>query len=68
MNEQFHPNLFVFDRARAADDFLFATGGDRCRYPSKSRREKPHWLKQNEGRYRRIEDVLREDAPRMSSV
>jgi hypothetical protein len=68
MNEQFHPNLFVFDRARAADDFLFATGGDRCRYLSKSRREKPHWLKQNKGRYRRIEDVLREDAPRMSFV
>ena len=68
MNEQFHPNLFVFDRTRAADGFLFATGGDRCRYLGKSRREKPHWLKQNEGRYRRIEDVLREDAPRMSSV
>jgi hypothetical protein len=68
MNEQFHPNLFVFDRARAADDFLFATGGDRCRYLGKSRREKPDWLKQNEGRFRPIEDVLREDAPRMSSV
>jgi len=68
MNEQFHPNLFVFDRTRAADGFLFATGRDRCLYLGKSRREKPHWLKQNEGRYRRIEDVPREDAPRMSSV
>ena len=68
MNEQFHPNLFVFDRTRAADGFLFATGRDRCRYLGMSRREKPHWLKQNEGRHRRIEDVLREDAPRMSSV
>ena len=25
--------------------------------------EKPVWLKQNEGRHRRIEDVLREDSP-----
>ncbi len=68
MNEQFHPNLFVFDRTRTADGLLFATGGDRCRYLGKSRREKPDWLKQNEGRCRRIEDVLREDAPRMPSV
>jgi hypothetical protein len=68
MNEQFHPNLLVFDRTRAADGFLFATGGDRCRYLGKSRREKPDWLKQNEGRYQRIEDVRREDAPRMPPV
>jgi hypothetical protein len=68
MNEQFHPNLFVFDPARVADGLLFATNGDRCRYLSKSSREKPDWLKQNEGRFRRIEDVLRQDAPRMSSV
>ena len=68
MNKQLHPNLFVFDRARTADGLLFATGGDRCRYLGKSSREKPDWLKQNEGKYRRIEDVLREDAPRMPSV
>jgi hypothetical protein len=68
MNEQIHPNLFVFDRARTADGLLFVTGGDRCRYLGKSSREKPDWLKQNEGRYRPIEDVLREDAPRMPSV
>ena len=68
MNEQFHPNLFVFAPARVADGLLFATNGDRCRYLSKSSREKPDWLKQNEGRFRRIEDVLRQDAPRMSSV
>ena len=61
MNEQIHPNLFVFDRARTADGLLFVTGGDRCRYLGKSSREKPDWLKQNEGRYRRIEDVLREE-------
>ena len=68
MNEQFHPNLFVFDRTRTADGLLFATGGERCRYLGKSSWEKPGWLKQNEGRYRRIEDVLRDDAPRVPSV
>jgi hypothetical protein len=68
MNEQIHPNLFVFDRARTADGLLFVTGGDRCRYLGKSSREKPDWLKQNEGRYQPIEDVLREDTPRMPSV
>jgi hypothetical protein len=60
MNEQIHPNLFVFDRARTADGLLFVTGGDRCRYLGKSSREKPDWLKQNEGRYRRIDDFERE--------
>ena len=68
MNEQIHRNLFVLDRARTADGLLFVTGGDRCRYLGKSSREKPDWLKQNEGRYRRIEDVSRENAPRMPSV
>ena len=63
MNKHLHPNLFIFDRARTAEGFLFATGGDRARYLGKSSREKPEWLKQNEGRYRRIEDVLRDGAP-----
>ena len=30
--------------------------------------ERPRWLKQNEGKCRRLEDVLRDDAPRMPSV
>ena len=68
MNGQFDRNLFLFDRARTADGLLFATGGDRCRYLGKSSREKPDWLKQNEDRYRSIEDVLREEAPTMLSV
>src|SRR5271154_5029830 len=68
MNEKIHPNLFVFDRARTADGLLFVTGGDRCRYLGQWSWEKPDWLKQNEGRYRCIEDVLRDDAPRMPSV
>ena len=68
MNKQLHPNLFVFDRARTADGFLFATHGDRARYLGQWSWEKPDWLKQNEGRYRSIEDVLREEAPTMLSV
>ena len=68
MNKQLHPNLFVFDRARTADGLLFATGGDRCRYLGQWSWEKPDWLKQNEGRHRSIEDVLREEAPTMLSV
>ena len=68
MNKRVHPNLFVFDRARTAEGLLFATGGDRCRYLGQWSWEKPDWLKQNEGRYRNIEDVLREEAPTMLSV
>jgi hypothetical protein len=68
MNKQLHPNLFVFDQARTADGLLFATGNDRCRYLGKSSREKPDWLKQNEGRYCRIEDVPRKDAPGTPAV
>ena len=51
----------MIDRTRVADGFEFATGGDRCRYLGKSRREKPHWLKQNEGRFRRLDDIEQED-------
>ena len=58
----------MIDKSRVADGLLFATGGERCRYLGKSRRERADWLKQNEGRYRRIEDVLRDDAPRVPSV
>jgi hypothetical protein len=68
MNEQLRPNRFVFDQTRTADGLLFATNGDRCRYLGMSAREKQAWLKRNSGRYRRIEDVLRDDAPRAPSV
>ena len=47
---------------------MFATHNDRARYLGQWSWDKPNWLKQNEGRYRRIEDVLREDTPRMPSV
>ena len=61
MKKQLHPNLFVFDRARTAEGLLFATHGDRARYLGQWSWEKPDWLV-NEGRYRSIEDVLREGA------
>jgi hypothetical protein len=50
----------VINRALIADGLLFTTPGDRCRYLGKSRREKPRWLKENAGRYRRLEDVEQE--------
>ena len=51
-----------------ADGLLFATGGDRCRYLGQWSWDKPNWLKQSEGRYRRIEDVLGDGAPKTPSV
>jgi len=68
MNKKLHPNLFVFDRARIAEGFLFATHNDRARYLGQWSRDKPNWLKQNEGGYRRIEDVLGDGAPETPSV
>jgi len=52
----------VIDDTLVADGLLFATHGDRCRYLGKSRSEKPHWLKENEGRFRRIDDIEQEFA------
>ena len=63
MKKQLHPNLFVFDESRTAEGFLFATHNDRWHYLGQWSWDKPDWLKQNEGRYRRIEDVLRDGAP-----
>ena len=68
MNGQFDRNLFVLDRTRVADSFLFATHGDRARYLGKSQREKPHWLKQNEGRFRRLNDIELESVRRALAV
>ena len=48
--------------------FYSPQADDRGRYLGQWSWEKPDWLKQNEGRYRRIEDVLREDAPGTPSV
>jgi len=42
---------------------VFATRGERCRYIGMSLRDRQQWLKKNEGRWRRIEDVQQEAAP-----
>jgi hypothetical protein len=68
MKKQLHPNLFEFDESRTAEGFLFATHNDRARYLGQWSWDKPDWLKQNEGRYRRIEDVLRDGAPGMPGI
>ena len=68
MNGQFDRNLFVLDRTRVADDFLFARHGDRARYLGQSQREKPLWLKQNEGRFRRLDDIELESLRRAPAV
>jgi hypothetical protein len=58
----------VINRSLIADGLLFTTPGDRCRYLGKSRREKPRWLKENAGRYRRLEDVEQESAELCRSI
>jgi hypothetical protein len=68
MKGQFDRNLFVLDRTRVADGFLFATHGDRARYLGQSQREKPLWLKQNEGRFRRLNDIKLESFRRAPAV
>jgi predicted DNA-binding transcriptional regulator AlpA len=42
----------------------FATPLDRCRYGGTSRWDRPQWLKDHPGVWRRVEDVLREAASR----
>jgi hypothetical protein len=52
----------VINYSLVADRLLFATHGDRCHYLGKSSREKTHWLKENAGRFLRIDDIERESA------
>jgi len=52
----------VIDYNLVADGLLFATAGYRCRYFGTPSWEKPHWLEENKGRYRRLDDVLQEFA------
>lgn len=47
----------VMDSNLIVDGLLFATAGDRCRYLGKSSREKPGWLRENAGRFVRLDDV-----------
>lgn len=52
----------VIDDKLVADGLLFTTAGYRCRYLGTPNWDKPRWLKENRGRYQRIEDVVREPA------
>ena len=62
MNGQFTWDSSVFDRSRVADGYLFATHRDRCLYLGKSARDRLHWLKENPGKWRSLEDVEQEVA------
>jgi hypothetical protein len=53
-------NRAGIDENLVVDGLIFATPGDRCRYLGTSNREKPRWLEQNKGRYRRLDNVLQE--------
>jgi hypothetical protein len=68
MNAQSTGEAVMIDQTRVADGFLFATHQDRCRYLGKSQREKPDWLKQNEGRFRRLNDIELESLRRAPAV
>src|SRR5664279_2659012 len=52
----------MIDRTRVADGYLFATHGDRCFYLGKSASDRLHWLKENPGNWRSLEDVKQEAA------
>lgn len=62
MNGQFNWDSSVFDRSRVADGYLFATHRDRCLYLGESARGRLHWLKENPGQWRSLEDVEQEVA------
>ena len=52
-----------FAKSHTFDGYVFATPNERCRYASLSLRHlQQQWLKKNEGRWRRIEDVQQEAA------
>ena len=52
----------AIDKNLVVDGLLFATPGHRCSYLGTSNREKPRWLEENKGGYRRLEDVLQGSA------
>jgi hypothetical protein len=62
MNGQFNWDSSVFDRSRVAGGYMFATHRDRCLYFGKSARDRLHWLKENPGKWRSLEDVEQEVA------
>jgi hypothetical protein len=57
-------NCLEINQALVLEGIEFATPLDRCRYGGTSRRDRPQWLKDHPGVWRRVEDVLREAASR----
>jgi predicted DNA-binding transcriptional regulator AlpA len=57
-----HDNLSTIVEGRVCEGILFATPRDRALYIGTLVRNRPQWLKQNAGRWRRIEDIQREAA------
>ncbi len=62
MNAQLNREPVVIDKTRVVGDLLFATHRDRALYLGTLVRNRPRWLEENTGRWRRIEDVQREAA------
>jgi hypothetical protein len=54
------PNREPVDRSLVVGNLLFATPRDRCLYIGTSIRDRPLWLEEHAGDWRRIEDVQRE--------
>jgi len=52
----------VIDQSRVAEGLLFDEHRDRCIYLGLWSWQKPQWLKDNAGKWRRLEDVQREAA------
>ena len=52
----------MIDQSRVADGYLIATHRDRCLYVGKSDKNRLHWLKENPGKWRSLEDVQQEVA------
>jgi hypothetical protein len=53
-----------FEKSHTFDGYVFATPNERCRYASLSLRDQSRWLSEHPDRWRRIEDVRQDVAPR----
>jgi hypothetical protein len=58
----------MINRALTADGLLFTASRDRCRYLGMWSWQKPRWLKENAGKYRRLEDGEQESAKLCPSI
>jgi hypothetical protein len=60
MSAKLNREPVVIDRSLVVGNLLFATPRDRCSYIGTSIRDRPLWLEEHAGSWRRIEDVQRE--------